>query len=366
MTDPGLPPLSVAGRVDAVLDLLGSAGCDSLVVTDPSNIRWCTGFTGSTGVLIITSAGATLITDSRYQNQAPRQLSGAECGAAVEISPSPFKTGSRRLQDSTRVGLEASSITWAAQRTWADAIGGEVVATDALILELRSVKTSAELARIEVAASIVDESLAEAVELIEPGTRERDLAATIDAGMRGRGSAGPSFDTIVATGPNSALPHATPGDRAMQDGDLLVVDCGAVVDGYRSDMTRTFVVGDRPASDEIETLLEVVAEAQHAGVESVAAGVEAGTVDSACRDVIEAAGYGDQFGHGTGHGVGLDIHELPAVRKGNTGILQPGHVLTVEPGIYVAGLGGVRIEDTVVVTTDGFRVLTRFPKNPLV
>ncbi len=348
------------------MDLLGSAGCDSLIVTDRSNIRWCTGFTGSTGVLIITPAGSTLITDSRYQSQAPLQLSESECGSGVEISPSPFGVGAERLRDSAQVGLEASSITWSAQRAWVDAIDGEVVATDALVLELRSVKTSAELARIEAAASIVDEALAEAVELIKRGTSELDLAAAIDAGMRRRGSAGPSFDTIVATGPNSALPHATPGDRTMQDGDLLVVDCGAVVDGYRSDMTRTFVVGDGPATDEISTLLEVVAEAQHAGVESLAAGVEAGTVDSACRGVIDAAGYGDHFGHGTGHGVGLDIHELPAVRKGNTGILQPGHVLTVEPGIYVAELGGVRIEDTVVVTPDGSRVLTRFPKNPLV
>jgi Xaa-Pro aminopeptidase len=186
----------------------------------------------------------------------------------------------------------------------------------------------------------------------------------LDDAMRARGASGPAYETIVASGPNAALPHARPTDRAFSDGDLVIIDAGAVVDGYRSDMTRTFVVGEPSA--QAREMLDVVTRSQAAGVAGVGGGVEAGVIDALCREVIDAARMGDAFIHGTGHGVGLDIHELPRVRKGSTAILRPGHVLTVEPGVYYPGVGGVRVEDTVVVTEDGCRALTRFPKSPCV
>ncbi len=361
MTGIDLPPLSVRGRIDAVRELLGPAGCDALMVTDPVNIRWCTGFTGSAGVLVISAAAATLITDTRYRDQAPAQLGQSECEAEVEISRQFVESGVSRLDPSAKVGLEADSITWAQHRSWSDVLGTMPIATTAIILGLRSVKNDAEVARIEAAAAIVDASLADAVESIDSGVTEREMVQAIDGGMRSRGAKGPSYDTIVAAGSNSALPHATPGDRVLCPGDLVVVDAGALVDGYCSDMTRTFVVGDEPADRRSGEILELVGRAQRAGLDRVGPGVVAGDVDQACREIIDSAGYAEHFGHGTGHGVGLDVHELPALGKGNTGILQPGHVLTVEPGIYIAGLGGVRIEDTVVVTDDGCRALTRFP-----
>jgi len=359
-----LPSISVAGRIESVRRELGAHDCDVLVVTNPVNIRWCTGFTGSAGALVISPESAVLITDSRYRDQASGEVEAAGCDAEVEISQLTVESGAARISAGRRVGLESESITWSHQQKWADEISAEPVAVANLVVGLRSIKTDAEVARIEAAASIVDESLLDAVELIVPGVTERDLALAIDDGMRRRGAVGPAYRTIVATGPNSALPHATPSDRELATGDLLVVDAGALVDGYRSDMTRTFVVGGGSSGSAGDEILQLVAAAQNAGVERVAAGVEAGAVDHACRSIIDDAGHGADFGHGTGHGVGLDIHELPAVSKGNAAILQPGHVLTVEPGIYVAGLGGVRIEDTVLVTHDGCRVLTRFPKHP--
>jgi len=357
-----LPPLLVSGRIEAVRELLGPAGCDALVITDPINIRWCTGFTGSVATLVVSAAGATLVVDSRYRDQAPTQLAESKCDADVEVSQHALQTAAARLEGVQRVGLEADSVTWDQHGRWSEKLAVAPVATTTIVMGLRAIKTDAELSRIEVAAQVVDSSLADAATLIAPGVTEREIALAIDDGIRSSGATGPAYDTIVATGTNSALPHATPGDRLLRSGDLLVVDAGALVDGYRSDMTRTFVVGDEPTEPLAREILELVSRAQRTGVDCVAPGVRAGDVDLACRTIIDSAGFAENFGHGTGHGVGLGIHELPAVRKGNAAILQQGHVLTVEPGIYLAGIGGVRIEDTVVVTPAGHRVLTRFPK----
>jgi Xaa-Pro aminopeptidase len=360
-----LPPLTVAGRIDRVRALLDGAGCDALVVGDGSNIRWCTGFTGSNGLLVIDAEGALLVTDSRYQDQAPAQLEAADCVADVEISSALVAAGGARLAQVPSVGLEAASITWAEQRSWAASLAdAELVATDDLVTELRSSKDEAELARMRAAAAIVDDTLAEVRSRLLPGAVERTLALALDDGMRERGAQGPAYETIVASGPNAALPHARPGDRALVEGDLVVIDAGAVVDGYRSDMTRTFVVGE--PDDRSNEILDLVTRAQAAGVEAVESGTTAGAIDEVCRSIITEAGFGDAFAHGTGHGVGLDVHELPAVRRDNAAILQPGHVITVEPGVYLSGFGGVRVEDMVVVTADGCEPLTRSPKDPLV
>jgi len=194
---------------------------------------------------------------------------------------------------------------------------------------------------------------------------EEEFALELDFEMRRGGASGPSFETIVASGPNGAKPHHRPGRRRIGPGELVVVDFGAIVDGYCSDMTRTLCVG-RPTSAIARRMVEVVTEAQQAGVDTVRAGVEGKAVDGACRDVIAAAGWADAFLHGTGHGVGLDIHEDPRVSSVSTDILAAGQVVTVEPGVYLVDHGGVRIEDTMVVTEDGCRILTNAPKELLV
>ena len=360
MTD-GLVPLSVDGRIARVRAELGGTGSDALVVDDLNNIRWCTGFTGSNALLIITGHDATLVTDGRYATQAPDQLSAARAdGVAVEIATKLIIAGAQATGNAARVGLEADVISWADQARWEAVADVELVATTGVIRRLRAVKDDAELARMQLAASIVDAALAEAESLLTVGTTECDLAHALEDGMRARGASGPAYETIVASGPNSALPHARPSERAFADGDLVVVDAGAMVEGYRSDMTRTFCIGT--AKGEVATIHELVTRAQAAGLAAVRPGIEVGSIDDVCRELITDEGFGEEFSHGTGHGVGLDIHELPAVRRGNTAILQPGHVITVEPGIYVPGLGGVRVEDMVVVTEDGCRPLTQHPK----
>jgi len=220
------------------------------------------------------------------------------------------------------------------------------------------------VARIEAACAIADAALAEVAPMLEDGPTEQAFALALDTEMRRQGADDISFDTIVAAGPNGSRPHHSPSDRGIERGDLVVIDFGALVDGYHSDMTRTIAVGGPAALDETQTrMLEVVRASQAAGVAAVAAGVSTKEVDAACRSVIAEAGWGDAFVHGTGHGVGLDIHEEPRVSTVTDAMLAPGHVVTVEPGVYLPGHGGVRIEDTVVVTRSGCRTLTRAPKS---
>jgi Xaa-Pro aminopeptidase len=231
-----------------------------------------------------------------------------------------------------------------------------------LVEALRAVKDDGEIARIGAAAAIADAALSEVAPMLEQSPTESEFALALDVAMRRLGAEDRAFETIVASGPNSAMPHARPGERKLTSGDPVVVDFGAVVDGYRSDMTRTFFVGGAPSA-QMSQVYEAVLESQRAGVAAVAPGVSAGDVDDVCRRSLTDAGFGKAFEHGTGHGVGLDIHEAPSVGPGSTGILTPGTVATVEPGAYLAGVGGVRIEDTVVVTADGCRALTSFTKD---
>ena len=302
---------------------------------------------------------SVLVTDGRYTEQARMQLEAAACDAEIVIENDFVAALAGRLSDASTVGLEAT-ISWGEQQRWAQAISGELIPVTELVEELRAVKDDAELARMQVAAAVVDDALSEAQPLMRPGVTELEIQASLDDGMRRRGADGPAYETIVASGPNSALPHARPTDRKLADGDPLIVDAGALVDGYRSDMTRTFLIGE--PSREVAEMLDLVTRSQGAGVAAVRPDIEVGRIDDACRSVITEAGMGEAFIHGTGHGVGLDIHELPRVRKGGTDILHPGHVLTVEPGVYVVGVGGVRVEDSVVVTEHGCRSLTNFPK----
>lgn len=373
-----LAPLELVGRLDRLRGLFEVAGPDDLpvaglLVTTPANIRWLSGFSGSAGLLLVTRDRAILTTDGRYRSQSSEQLASAGLSAEIEVVVGGMQHQRESLLERSgpagRLGLEADHVSWSDQRSLEELfVDAQLSPTRGLVERLRAVKDAAEVARMEQAAAIADRALESVLPLLAAAGRGRGdeitesrFAAALDHAMRERGAEDRAFETIVASGENSAKPHARPGRRVISAGDPVVVDFGAVFDGYRSDMTRTFCVGAAP-SGQLARIFEVVSAAQQAGVSALGPGVEGGAVDNMCREVIAASGWAERFEHGTGHGVGLDIHEGPSVAPGSTAILVPGTVVTVEPGVYLPGTGGVRIEDTLVVTDSGSRSLTKFPK----
>ncbi|CAN5151207.1 Xaa-Pro peptidase family protein [soil metagenome] len=362
-----LTPMDVARRATQLRERFDEAKCQALVVTNLVNIRYLTGFTGSAAVLVVAADDLVLVTDGRYRDQAADQLAAAGVEARVEMAQT-VATRQEILAASVngirRLGLEAAHVSWSAQRRYAEDWfpDAELVATEGLVEGLRQRKDEGEVARLAAAASVADAALGAVRHRLGEEPTEAEFALELDSEVRRRGAEGASFETIVASGPNGAKPHARPGPRRIVEGDLVVVDFGALVDGYHSDMTRTTMVGDPTPTQ--RRMLEVVAASQAAGVRTVIDGVESGDVDRACRAVIDEAGWIDAFLHSTGHGVGLDIHEDPRVASTSTAILEVGHVVTVEPGVYLAEHGGVRIEDTVVVTAAGCQPLTSAPKDP--
>jgi Xaa-Pro aminopeptidase len=359
----------VAGRLARLRVALAGIGADALLVTARANVRYLSGFTGSAGALLVAAGRAVLVTDGRYRTQAGEQVATVGLGDAVEVviggveAQRDAVVRALRTGGVERLGLEADHVTWSGSRRWErDVAPVEVVSTSGTVEALRQVKDAGELASMARAAAIADEALASVLGMLRAGPSEAEVALALDSAMRRLGAEDRAFETIVASGPNAAKPHARPTTRTIADGDPVVIDFGAVYEGYRSDMTRTFCVGGAPSA-QMARVFEVVGAAQAAGVAAVRAGVEAQAVDRACRDVVAEAGWAEEFEHGTGHGVGLDIHEAPGVGPGSTAILGTGVVVTVEPGVYLAGIGGVRVEDTVVVTEDGCRPLTTFPKD---
>ncbi len=369
-----LPPITVTGRLDRLRAAFDEHEVDALVVTTLANVRYLTGFSGSAGILTVTRDTALFTTDGRYRTQSAEQL-GRAGAAEVEIVIGPAseqRNAARTLLTgatgdtagaASRVGLEGDNVTWNAQRAWASLLeDADLVATANVVEALRARKDAAEIARMERAAAIADAALFEVLPLMGRGVTEEHFALELDTAMRRGGAESTAFETIVAAGENSAKPHHHPGGRRIGEGDPVVVDFGATFEGYRSDMTRTFCVDAEPEG-ELARIFDVVRTSQAAGAEAVRPGVSAKEVDDVCRRIIADAGWAERFEHGTGHGVGLDIHEAPTVSQLGTAILAPGFVVTVEPGVYVPGHGGVRVEDTLVVTEDGARPLTRFTKD---
>lgn len=360
-----LPPIDVSARVDRLRSELNTREVEAFIASSTTSRRWLTGFTGSAGLVVVTADDLVLVTDARYAEQAPEELAAASCTGRFEITsyeqPAAVQAA---VGDATTVGLEADHMSWA-QATTIDtewlSDGARAVATSGVVTGLRAIKDAAETARITAAARITDLALTSVRDQLVAGTTEREFARLLEAEIRALGAEDIAFDTIVASGPNGARPHHRPGDRPFESGDLVIVDVGARVDGYRSDMTRTFGIG--PVSDERQDMYDVVIAAQQAGVDAVRDGVAAKDIDTACREVIEAAGRGDHFVHGTGHGVGLDIHELPRIGSSVDDRIVSGQVITVEPGVYDPAIGGVRIEDCVLVGGDGGTRLTRSPKS---
>ena len=355
--------MSQAHRVTRVRDRLGEL--DALLISDLTNIRWLTGFTGSNGWVVLTADGLTLVTDGRYGEQARKQLAAAGVVGEVLIGHNGAAmlahlgtvTGRHRA-----VGFEAANVSYHQHASWAATFAAALRPTTGIVEGERRIKEDSEIDAMAHASRIADQALAEVVPRLGEGLTEAQVRNLVEIRMRELGAIGPSYETIVATGvTNSALPHHRPTDTLLREGDTVIIDVGALVDGYHSDMTRTFVVGDPTALQ--RELYELVLAAQLAGVAAVGPGVGCRQVDSVCRGIIAAAGYGDWFTHGTGHGVGLLIHEEPYSNATSEATLQVGDVVTVEPGVYREGFGGIRIEDLVVVTSAGCRVLTASPKD---
>lgn len=326
---------------------------EPFLVTEPANVRYLSGFQSTNAALFVEDGAVRLFADFRYA-EAGRKVPGVEF---VETKRNLLAELAELL--SGRVAFEASALTYAGYETLAGG-GLDLVPTRGLVEGLRAVKDEEELEAIRGAAAIGDAAFARLAEERFVGRTERELAWRMEQLLHEEGAHGLSFPVVVAAGPTGAAPHAKPGDRTIAAGETVVVDSGAVLDGYCSDCTRTFATGELP--EELGRAYRVCLEAQLAGLRAVRAGVSGVDADAAARNVIEEAGFGEAFGHGLGHGIGLVVHEGPVLRRESTDVLEPGNVVSVEPGIYLSGLGGIRIEDLVIVSDDGAEVLTPFTK----
>jgi Xaa-Pro aminopeptidase len=353
-----------AGRITKLRARLEGAGIDGVLVTNLTNVRYLTGFSGTNGAVLVTSEAATFFSDPRYRARAADLVQGAEVviyrdRLTEELGPLLRSAGVQKL------GLEAASVTLAQERSLSERLPGTALTpVENLVEELRKFKEPAEIELIQRAVDLADQGFAWATEKLTPGMTEVEVALELELNIRRAGAEDVSFEPIVGSGPLSAHIHHTPSPRTLEKGDLVLLDFGARVDGYCSDLTRTVVLG--AATEQQQELYDLVLRAQLAGIESATPGAKCAEVDAAARRVIEDAGRGEEFGHGLGHGVGLDIHEDPAFTRISEDLLKGGEVMTVEPGVYTIGTGGIRIEDCVVVETSGARVLGRAPKDRLI
>ncbi|MEA2346892.1 MAG: Xaa-Pro aminopeptidase [Thermoleophilaceae bacterium] len=350
-----------AARAEALEGLIASAELDGLLITHLLNVRYLAGFTGTNGLCAVAPGVRSFYTDFRYTGQAGREVDG------FDLDPEDRELAKAALaalagSGGGRVGFEDAHVSVRQLEKLREMApdGLELVPAGDLVEKLRAVKDAGELTAIREAAKAVTGIYDHLREVEFAGRTERQVAVLLENEMRARGSE-PSFPSIVAADPNSALPHHTPGDTVIAPGSLVVVDMGCVVDGYCSDCTRTFAA--EGVSDHAHEIYDLVRAAQEAALEAVKPGADCKAVDSVARDMIEAAGHGERFGHGLGHGVGLEVHEGPNLSQRSEGSLETGNVVTVEPGVYLPDDLGVRIEDLVVVGADGPEALTSFPKS---
>lgn len=344
---------------------MDARGASMLIVSNPANLFYLTGFRGSAGAAILESRGGLLLVDPRYTIQASKQAQGVE---VLEVKSGLLGAVGRllRKRHARKILFEDTHLTvdnfkrlrkeGPANASWLAAKG--------LVEDLRVVKDDLEVAQIKAACRLTSDAFTEALSLVRTGTSERDLASEVDFRMRHKGAEGTAFETIVASGPRAALPHARPTDKQLKPGELVIMDLGAILGGYMADLTRTICIG--PPSKRAKALYEAVLEAQQQALDSIRAGAAAGEVDGVARSSLAGRGLDQHFTHSTGHGVGIEIHERPRLGRSETASLPAGSVVTVEPGVYIEGFGGVRIEDTVLVSAQGAEILTTAPKNPYV
>ncbi len=354
-------------RLDRCRSLFAELRVDGVLVTDPEDVRYLSGFRGDDATLLVGPDVALLCTDARYWEQVREEVTAAELSRVTDkpLLPHSAAEATRVLGEGAVLGYQAARLSHASYRRLRRAYGGGLRDVKDGVTLLRAVKDAAEIAAMRRAGAVTDEALGLVVARGLVGRRERDVAWDLQAEYHRLGADGEAFPAIVAAGDHGAHAHALPGERVIRAGELVVIDTGARVDGYCSDITRTYAAGEPSA--ELRHIYDVVLEAQLAGLAAVRAGAHGQRdVDAAARRVIAEAGYGEQFGHGTGHGVGREVHEAPSLGRLRGDRLEAGMVCTVEPGIYVEGLVGVRIEDTVLVTPDGAERLTTSPKELLV
>jgi len=351
-------PTPYKERITRLQSLLRKQGLSSLLVTNPVNWFYLTGFSGESGLLVVGPNRLTLVTDGRFTVQAAQE---APSLSVVLQKDGLYRTCGELLKGRKRrkVGFDSAQMTVAQLGALRKATGGAVRLQEApgLVETLRGVKDARELAQMRKAAILASEVVEAATRLLKPGIREFEVAAEIEYQMRRRGASAPAFETIVAFGQRAALPHARPTAKRLKRGQLVVLDLGAILGKYCSDITRTVFVGKAP--EKVKVWYRAVAESQAAAIEKVAAGRSCGEVDAAARGVLAAHRLDRYFVHSTGHGLGLEVHEDPRVAKGQKTLLASGNVVTIEPGVYVPGVGGIRIEDDVAVHRNNKEVLTR-------
>jgi len=349
-------------RLEKLRQTLAELGLDAVLVTQPDNRRYLSGFRGSTGWLLISSKSALLAVDFRYVEQARLEAPDFE---VVHIKGEPI-TWLPQLATASgirKIGFESEHLSFATYRKLRTALrqhGIGFTPTDNLVESLRAVKDKDEVDNITAAAALADSAFDYARSIIRPGMKEKQVAWEVEKFLRSQGSETLPFDIIAASGPNSALPHARTSERCIRENEPIVLDLGARVNGYCSDLTRTIVLGN--GDDTFRRVYDIVLGAQLTVLATIATGMSGGDADSLARTIIEEAGYGDKFGHGLGHGVGLNPHESPRLSPGSTDVLKENMVFTVEPGIYIPGWGGVRIEDMVVMENGKARPLSRSDK----
>jgi Xaa-Pro aminopeptidase len=348
-------------RLKKLRAALKKAKVDALVISDLTNVRWASGYTGTSGAIVVMPSEAYFITDFRYQEQAAQQVGGSY---SIQIADKGLWQEAAQIlkqAKAARIGFEAEHTSVAMLEDVQKLLKpAEAVSTRRVVEDLRLIKDADELAIIQRAVTVIDECFESICNFIKPGVREVEVADELLFQMRRRGASGASFTTIVASGERGALPHGVASYKAIEAGDMVTIDMGAIVDGYCSDCTRTVCVG-KPTKEQ-QKIYGIVWEAQMAASAALRPGLGCKEADAVARKIIEDAGYGDAFGHGLGHGVGIEIHEQPRLSRLGQGKLKPGMVVTCEPGIYLAGWGGVRIEDMLVITEDGAQTLTRARK----
>jgi Xaa-Pro aminopeptidase len=354
-------------RLKQAREAMANTGTDALVVTHLPNILYLCGFSGSNAILLILGDAVYLFTDGRYAVQAQEEAPEAR----VRIIRTPLAQAcgvflrSYSARKRVRVGFEAAALNVAEWARLKEAAGRRAVwkSTTDLVERIREVKTAEEIEVMRHSAKLASEVASEAPDFVKPGVSELEVAAEIDYRLRCKGASGPSFETIVASGPRSALPHARPTEKRLQKNELVVLDLGAILRHYCSDLTRMVFLGRAPAR--IRRWYKAVEQAQEAAHDALRAGVTAGSVDRAARRLLQQHGLGSYFVHGTGHGVGIEIHERPRVGRGQKQEIRAGNVVTLEPGIYVEGVGGIRVEDEVAVHANRIEVLTTAPRGLL-